>query len=133
VDEHLPCLRSRTRQYLGHVKVVNPGQNASTTVQDLGGAAGVQQVLAMRSVHEAERQLRASRSARSLPSARSVQKWRNRQPSLQPPEDCAFKLPADLGVRPGIPLDDDFSVAGRVIGVPMRKRLHERSPGRLDE
>lgn len=51
---------SRTWQYLGHLKVVDPGEQTSARVQHLGGPSAVEEALTVDAGHEPERDHPAS-------------------------------------------------------------------------
>ena len=127
MHEDLAGFRPRPRQYLGQRQLMDPREDASTGMEHVRCPAGVHQVLTVRAMHEPEPDLAPEPRLMARSEVHVVQYWWDRQQPLQTPENRTFELPANLRLRPGVPLDDNDPVAGRVVGVPVRHPLHDHS------
>lgn len=100
---------------------VDPGQNSSAGVENLGGAARVDEVLTVRAIDDPGLTSVPIPDLAATPDLQVVvQHGWHRQQTLQARENAALELPADRGVGPGVALDDDHPVARRVVRVPVR-------------
>lgn len=93
---------------------MDTAQQLPARLQDLYGVSGVQQFLAGRAGHEAERE---------GAGVRRMHGWHGR-PSPEPGQQRALTVEPELGIRTFVGLLHDGSVAEGAVGVAMLQRTH---------